>query len=256
MSPRALWSAASSRTRIIAIVAGVVVAGGGIAIALATSSDNTPSHYVAVNSLPSTSVSTSPSAPGTIPFVSGTSTAGKSALPSAKSSSAAPRTAAPGRRGSTTTYVAPRGGGGDTTASQPSPTTHRPAPPKPTPTRPADSGPIAVSGDGGVVSAINSYRRSHNLSSITGGYSSSLSHCLVSNPNGPCGQNGAYGTAFSMNGSAGLNVLQADNPSALNAKYMVSAQVGWVRYNHADGSTSWAVAISTFDCDPNGGFSC
>lgn len=129
----------------------------------------------------------------------------------------------------------------------------KPAPkpkPKPAPKKTTFS---ALSGDGGVLAAINSYRKSRGLKAVTGGYDSTLSKCITANVNGPCGQNGAWEQSKSFSGSGGLNVLIDDNPKALNDKNFYRVKIGWTKVNESNGGTLYVVAISTYDNDGSWG---
>lgn len=86
-----------------------------------------------------------------------------------------------------------------------------------------------------MLSAINSYRTSHGLKAVNGGYSSSTANCAARSNPGSCTQYGAWGSSSSQSASGGMTVLEADNMAMLRDPNLATVYIGWARWSDGNG---------------------
>jgi hypothetical protein len=124
-------------------------------------------------------------------------------------------------------------------------TTHKVSPPRST-----RNGPVGVSGDGGVVAAINAYRQQAHLPAIPGYFSQSAQNCAIKNlPSftGHCLRSGIAGEVYaevpSQSGSAAASLWYGEGPGTgpshehyniIMSSHVTAAYYGWA-YDAASG---------------------
>lgn len=145
------------------------------------------------------------------------------------------------------------------------PTAPAPAPPAPsTPTtrvQPKPGGPVGVSGDGGVVAAINADRARSGLAPVSGAFWQSAQNCAIKNlptftshclPSGMAGE--VYAGMYSQSGSTAVGLWYGEGPGGEHYRIIMSPRVTRAYYGWAyDPSTGFYDVIVDFYTDGHSG---